>query len=814
MRRIHEVQQIDTFGKAIRKLAFDFTSGRQHAPLGRDLLAFIPASFLAGLLGVLAVGNPVAAPEWFFVLGSLFGTIAVGFAVWGSATILWSSRRYGREQSQFAELSRQLGRAARAFFRAGQALAPCVVFLLAATLSLAFPGVALLAGFLTPILAVAFAAIPGLVLVARPDDAVLMHFVPARSLNPSRSHLKNFRIGWRFGDRMASVRAVISDRNQPLPEPARDIAKSLDCGGLVRPRADPLVWDAMGIARLRLKGTRPIVVAALPVASLAWLLAALAPTDRLPPLPRPGNALHLADMPSDSDQPSTPIKPEEDAQTSSSAPPEDRSVGTDPQPEDSGGRMAAEAAGSGEDQSGSDQAQDGSAQDDATDGNHGSNGADTAEAGSDGAEKGATGPGDDAEGTSGSAQGNDRAASYGADGDDTNGETGRDDTSDGSDQTGKGEGTTGGSSQGQAGASDGTGTQSGEGSDARRDGNGAETVPSGGGNGAPSGDGGQTPGETGAQAGEAGADPSNPSSEAADAGGGGSAGAGETGTGTSDPSTSDTGTDATDNAGTGATGSASADGASNGPGQSGEGPTDAATGNTASGDYGTDDDIPGSGATGSTPEDPASEGTSEEAATQADRGGSAADASTEGADQEAAPERGDPADNDETVSTSLGQSADDLSQAGRDDAQPGAQGMSGEASATGGRPDGAEDGVQGLSPQQGEFGGREQEAQAGGEAPDVVDAGAGPDEGGDQGRTMSDDAESGTQTGAVLPGQSFTEGGETLTVGAPAALFAAPGEAPPVVLRELGPEALEPMPVSPQALPRQRLPAWIADLYD
>jgi len=76
---------------------------------------------------------------------------------------------------------------------------------------------------------------------------------------------------------------------------------------------------------------------------------------------------------------------------------------------------------------------------------------------------------------------------------------------------------------------------------------------------------------------------------------------------------------------------------------------------------------------------------------------------------------------------------------------------------------------------------------------------------------------SGPGQGADVDGRLLlppaAEGGEELEIGAPTSLFAPPGSAPPAVLQDLTPEAVSEMPPVPSRPPRQRLPAWIADLY-
>lgn len=90
------------------------------------------------------------------------------------------------------------------------------------------------------------------------------------------------------------------------------------------------------------------------------------------------------------------------------------------------------------------------------------------------------------------------------------------------------------------------------------------------------------------------------------------------------------------------------------------------------------------------------------------------------------------------------------------------------------------------------------DGSSGNERGPVMVGGTG-DEGGEDRVTMSPDPASG--------------GGETLSVRPPPSLFAPPGAAPPAILRDLSAEQDTDLPRAPFVPPRQRLPAWIADLY-
>jgi hypothetical protein len=85
--------------------------------------------------------------------------------------------------------------------------------------------------------------------------------------------------------------------------------------------------------------------------------------------------------------------------------------------------------------------------------------------------------------------------------------------------------------------------------------------------------------------------------------------------------------------------------------------------------------------------------------------------------------------------------------------------------------------------------------------------------GGDPGKVIVSGSGEGADVEGRLPSPPAAEGGEDLEIGTPPSLFAPPGAAPPAVLQDLTPEAVTDIPSGPAITPRQRLPAWIADLY-
>ena len=92
---------------------------------------------------------------------------------------------------------------------------------------------------------------------------------------------------------------------------------------------------------------------------------------------------------------------------------------------------------------------------------------------------------------------------------------------------------------------------------------------------------------------------------------------------------------------------------------------------------------------------------------------------------------------------------------------------------------------------------------------EITDGGSG----GDPGNAIVFGSGEGADVDGRLPSLPAAEGGEDLEIGTPPSLFAQPGSAPPAVLQALTPEAVTEIPSGPAIPPRQRLPAWIADLY-
>lgn len=250
-------------------------------------------AFPAGLIALTAVSSPQAAPEWFSLLCLCFAALGLLFAFLTEAVLAISVRRYRAEAISFKEAAQGMARAARAMFRAAQMVAIALAIGVGAGLALAFPGLSILAAMLTPVLAIAIAALPGALVVSRPADAALALVVPVSALSPGADGEDRFRMGWRLESRMGAVRAALADRSAPLPSEARDFIKALDGGGMVRPPITQLSVVSVAALRLRARGLKGAVVTAFPVALFVWLVAALMPPGVLSALPRPGDLWQL-----------------------------------------------------------------------------------------------------------------------------------------------------------------------------------------------------------------------------------------------------------------------------------------------------------------------------------------------------------------------------------------------------------------------------------------------------------------------------------------------------------------------------------------
>lgn len=277
------------------------------------------SAMAAGPWALMAVASPRAAPEWFVIFFSPIVLTALVLALWAATGLAVTLRRYRAESIPFDGAAQGLSLAATGFFRAGQLGAMALFLGVASVLALALPGLPVLAALLTPVLAIVLAAVPGAVRVPRHADAALCLVVPARSLPRGVDAEARLRIGWRFGARMGAVRAAIADRSAPLPPEARDIAKALDGGGMIRPPIVRLHPDPAGALRLRARGLKAVLAASFPVALAVWVVAALMPAGALAALPRPADLWPFA-------APSVPPPSEGTPATN---------PGTDPQPQGS-----------------------------------------------------------------------------------------------------------------------------------------------------------------------------------------------------------------------------------------------------------------------------------------------------------------------------------------------------------------------------------------------------------------------------------------------------------------------------------------------
>ncbi len=645
-------------------------------------------ALIAGPVAVFAVFSPRAAPDWFFVLCLAFSVPALMLSLWTGLALGVTLRRYRAEVIGFDHAVRGLARAAWGFSRAGQLGALAFALGLSAAFSLVLPGLAILAGLLVPVLTVALSVLPGAVLVPRHADAGLALLVPPRTLPLGKDSEDRFRIAWRFAARMGAVRAAVADRQAILPPEARDVAKALDGGGMVRPPVNRLSLDPVGGLWLRGRGLAAVLYAALPIALAAWLLAALMPPEALPALPSPGDlwAFATSEDPPSPDAPSAPEDepaedpPGQDTSATSSDSAFDDAGGGESGVDDSGGGQGGDPGPDGAGQSGEGQPGGPDA-----DGSGGGQGADP---GSDGAGLG----------------GEDLPGGAGADG--SGGGQGVDPGSDGAGQGGEGQ-------PGGAGADS---TGDGQAADAGSDGVGL------GGEGQPGGAG--ADGSGGGQGADPGSDGAGLGGEDLPGGAGADGSGGGQGV--------DPGSDGAGQGGEGQPGGAGAD--SSGDGQAADAGSDGA---------GLDGEAQPGGA-----------------------GGEGSDGSADGAAAGGDPGPGPAGGTDGSETNGSG---------------PG-DGMTTGDPATVGDPAGSLEITEGGS-------------------------------GGDAGKAIVSASGEGPDVEGRLPSPPAAEGGEDLEIGTPPSLFAPPGAAPPAVLQDLTPEAVTEIPSGPAIPPRQRLPAWIADLY-
>jgi hypothetical protein len=247
-------------------------------------------AFVAAPFAVFSVLNPVAAPEWLFLISLIFGLFSLVIFLVKSIAIWTAMRRYRAENIGFNDAARRMAKAARRDFLAGQLAALALILGLSAAVALAFPGLAFLTGFLTLFFAGVSSILPGLAFVKRPADAGLALVLPPSAvLTDNENPKERFLIAWRFAGRMRAVRSAVADRNLSIPSEPRDFSKALDSGGLVRPPIRRLNRDPVGAFWLRFSGLRAVLQPAVPVALIAWIVVALLPPDAFPALPRPSD---------------------------------------------------------------------------------------------------------------------------------------------------------------------------------------------------------------------------------------------------------------------------------------------------------------------------------------------------------------------------------------------------------------------------------------------------------------------------------------------------------------------------------------------
>jgi len=235
-------------------------------------------------VAVMAVSNPFAAQGWLAILTLLVSGLVLVLSVVSS---LWASRivaRYRSENLEFPRFSKRLARAVRGLFWSGQWLSIAGLLALMLVFSMALPGQALLAALLVPPAALTLAALWWAMPLGGPEDAGLLAYVTPREL-PARG---SFATGWSFGGRLTQAREAAVSEVGPQAA-ARDFLDVLDAGGGLRAVAPSHQFHPFQVARLRAITAFPLLRVSLIFSVLAWPLAVVLPSGLLPGLPPPGD---------------------------------------------------------------------------------------------------------------------------------------------------------------------------------------------------------------------------------------------------------------------------------------------------------------------------------------------------------------------------------------------------------------------------------------------------------------------------------------------------------------------------------------------
>ncbi len=247
------------------------------------LIPFVGVSLGGAVFGILVVQNPLAAQQWLGILCLLVISMAVSLTVFWSVTAWAKVSAYRSEKQVFSLFARQLGRAERGLFLSGQWIAIAILLLLATALAMAFSGQGILAALLTPLAALAFAALRWSGPARGGADAGLLAYI-APSQFPERGE---FAIGWSQCGRLSAARRIAVSRTDNTV--AQDFLAALDSGGVIRAAPPEQLFRPISVATLRLATTVPVLKAALPFMLLAWLVAAILPPGLVPTLPLPGD---------------------------------------------------------------------------------------------------------------------------------------------------------------------------------------------------------------------------------------------------------------------------------------------------------------------------------------------------------------------------------------------------------------------------------------------------------------------------------------------------------------------------------------------